>query len=66
MDTAENNGDKQAIEDAEHYIDGMYICNTLYTESSKLKPVNSAPSGPSQRDLCREGRRRRGITHRNQ
>jgi hypothetical protein len=45
MDTAENNGDKQAIEDAEHYIDGMYICNTLYTESSKLKPVNSAPSG---------------------
>jgi len=33
MDTAENDGDEQAIEDAEHYIKGMYISSTLYTKS---------------------------------
>jgi len=31
--TAENDGDEQAIEDAEHYIKGMYIYSTLYTKS---------------------------------
>jgi len=46
MDTAENDGDEQAIEDAEHYIiKGMYVYSTLYTKSLSPDCTNYAPSG---------------------
>ncbi len=45
MDTAENDGDEQAIEDAEHCINGMYVYSTLYTKSLSPDCTNYAPSG---------------------